>query len=281
MKRDDYLADKDVAGFVQWAGHLVRGDWGLDHSYKGKGPAFRCTTLYRAYEGYRWPNSVNGERASATMDRFDDYRRRFAAIPPITTDADRREFFAIAEEILKWGGINNLKPGSNMHWGRMSLTQLQQHIEELKSAFNPETANTWNLPGSLSMTSGFSKIYSALVPGFPIYDSRVACALTCLVRLYKQDTGTRLSGDRLVFPVPANRGPKSRCDDPKIHHYQTEKYAEANLKTAWLLQRLAYDQGEFASVPEHRRMDALQSALFMLGYTALQDDAVVKTAEGC
>ena len=211
------------------------------------------------------------------MDRFDDYRRRFAAVQPVMTDGGRREFFAIAEEILKWGGINNLKPGSNQHWGRMSPAQLQQHIEEVQSALNPETANTRNLRGFLSMSSGFSKIYSALVPRFPIYDSRVACALTCLVRLYKQDTAATLSSDRLVFPVPADRGPKDRCSDPKIHHYQREKYAEANLKTAWLLQLLVDDPGEFAGVPEHRRVEALQSALFMLGYTALLDNAVVKT----
>ena len=275
MKRDEYLADKDVAGFVRWAGHLVRGDWGLEHSYKGKGPAFRCSTLYRAYEGYRWPNSVNGESANATMGRFDDYRRRFAAVQPVTTDADRREFFAIAAEILKWGGINNLKPGSNQHWGRMSPAQLQQHIEEIKSALNPETANTWNLQGVLSVTSGFSKIYSALVPGFPIYDSRVACALTCLIRLYERKAGSNASGDKLSFPVPAHRGSR-RCTHPAIRYGQDRKYAEANLKCAWLLAKLIEQPGDFAQVCESRRVDALQSALFMLGYAKLQDDAVVK-----
>ena len=276
MKRDDYLADKDVAGFVQWAGYLVRSDWGLEHSYKGKGPAFCCATLYRAYEGYRWPNSVNGERANATMDRFDDYRRRFASIQPVTTDADQRAFFAIAEEILKWGGINNLRIASSHNWGSLRPKDLQDRVDEIKNKLDPADPNcdTDKLPASLGMSSGYSKIYAALIPSLPIYDSRVACALTCLIRLYERQAGSNVSGDKLSFPVPAHRGSR-RCTRPAIRYGQDRKYAEANLKCAWLLQGLLKQPGEFANVPEHRRVDALQSALFMLGYQRLRDDAIV------
>jgi hypothetical protein len=42
------------------------------------------------------------------------------------------------------------------------------------------------------------------------------------------------------------------------------------------MQGLVAEPGDFSEVPENLRVDALQSALFMLGYTKLQDDAVVK-----
>ncbi len=276
MNKEAYLSDEQVAHFVEWAGHLVRGEWGLEHSYQGKGPAFECSTLYQAYQHYLWPNSRSGESAGDTMDRFDGYRRRFAEIQPIASDADQREFFSIAKEIVEWGGINNLDVSTHRHWGRMSPVELQRYIDTVKRVFDLDSANTDRLGDIKQMSSGFSKIYSALVPGLPIYDSRVACALTCLVRLFSLDTGTNLPGGELVFPVPANRGGQNRCKRPGIYHGQERKYAEANLRTAWLIQRLVDDPGEFAGVPEPRRADSLQSALFMLGYTGLRDDAVVK-----
>jgi hypothetical protein len=67
MKRDDYLADSHVASFVQWAGHLVRGKWGLEHAYQGKGPRFQCSTLFEAFQQYRWPDSRNGESFEGTV----------------------------------------------------------------------------------------------------------------------------------------------------------------------------------------------------------------------
>lgn len=66
-----------------------------------------------------------------------------------------------------------------------------------------------------------------------------------------------------------------RCS-PSIRHDQNEKYAKANLAAAWLLLRLVKDPGEFSAVPVHLRSHALQSALFMLGYTRLTSGAIKK-----
>ena len=68
---------------------------------------------------------------------------------------------------------------------------------------------------------------------------------------------------------------EGRCKQT-ISREQNEEYARANLQFAWLMQALSEDPGEFANVPEHLRVDALQSALFMLGYTRLRNDAVVR-----
>ncbi len=276
MKRDDYLADKDVAGFVQWAGYLVRGDWGLDHRWNGKGPAFRCSTLHDAFMQYHWPNPFNGPLFQDTIDAFADFGERFDRVGTIDSWEGRQAFFGIAQATAKWGGINNLDISSTRHWGKLDLYDLKTHIAEIKSKLDPDHADTNDLPESLSMTSSFSKIYAALIPGLPIYDSRVACALTCLIRLYRQYEEVNPAGDVLSFPVPQHRG-SNRCTRPAIWDGQSGKYAEANLKCAWLLQGLLEHPGEFANVPEPRRVDALQSALFMLGYARLRDNAVVKT----
>ena len=280
MKRVDYLADQDVAGFVQWAGHLVRGERSLEHRWKGKGPAFQCSTLYEAFRGYLWPNSVKGDRFTDTVRKFEGFRREFENVGVIS-DKDRQDrFIANAQAVAKWGGINNLRISSERHWGRLQPTDLQNHISEIKRKLEPASADTDDLPASLSMSSSFSKIYAALIPGLPIYDSRVACALTCLIRLYQQCEGLNKAGDVLFFPIPQHRG-SDRCTRPAIWDGQGQKYAVANLKCAWLLQGLLKEPGEFANVPEHRRLDALQSALFMLGYQQLRDDAIVKEPVEC
>ena len=51
MNRDAYLSQRDVAGFVEWAGHLVRGEWGLEHSWKGQRAAFSVPHPIRSFSG--------------------------------------------------------------------------------------------------------------------------------------------------------------------------------------------------------------------------------------
>ena len=78
MNRDAYLSQRDVAGFVEWAGHLVSGEWGLEHSWKGKGPPFRCHTLYEAFQNYRWPNSSRQRRKCRRY--HDEVRQGFRPV---------------------------------------------------------------------------------------------------------------------------------------------------------------------------------------------------------
>ncbi len=278
MKRDAYLSQRDVAGFVEWAGHLVRGEWGLEHSWKGKGPAFQCHTLYEAFQNYRWPNSTrHGKNAVDTMTRFAKFRRSLDEIGVISTSAQRDLFVSISREIAAWGGIRNLARLDE--WERMEPHQLQCHIAKVRQQLNPVTGDTAALGGFRYMGSAFSKIYSALIPGLPIYDSRVACALLCLVRLYCQDAGLASTPECLALGIPSWRAPLTeRCRSPQIYASQETKYAQANLRFAWLMQALTADPGEFGNLPEGQYVDALESALFMLGYARLRDDAIVK---GC
>ena len=279
MKRSDFLNDEDVQGFVEWVSDLMSRKRGLvSHAYKTRGREFRFTTLYEAFEKYYWPNPFGGPSFDDAAKMFEDYRRQFDQIGCIRTPEDRRQFFSVAESIAKWGGINNLRIASGRNWGSLQPRDLQNHVDEIKNKLDPADPDSDidKLPASLRMSSGYSKIYAALIPGLPIYDSRVACALTCLIRLYERKAGSNVSGDKLSFPVPAHRGSR-RCTRPAIRYGQDRKYAEANLKCAWLLVKLVEQPGDFAQVSESRRVDALQSALFMLGYARLRDNAIVKT----
>lgn len=159
----------------------------------------------------------------------------------------------------------------------MKPSDLAELIRGIKRKLDPAGADTDDLRGFKYMGSGYSKIYSALIPGLPIYDSRVACALACLVNLYRRDTGRSQVPPLLNLGIPQGRGnPGGRCSSPPIYASQESKYAKANLQFAWLMQGMVAEPGDFAPVPAGQRVDALQSALFMLGYARLGDDAVVK-----
>lgn len=272
MKRDDYLADKDVAGFVQWAGYLVRGDWGLDHRWNGKGPAFQCSTLYEAFRGYLWPNSVKGDRFTDTVRKFDQFRQQFENVGAMSSKDDQARFIANAKAVAGWGGIRTLRFDD---WEIMTPPRLHAHIDDVKRRLDPASGDTDNLQ-KIRMSSGFSKIYAALIPGLPIYDSRVACAQTCLVRLYCRDVALSITPSFLNLGMPEPYGNKEGRCKQTISREQSEEYAKANLQFAWLMQGLVADPGDFENVPESRRVDALQSALFMLGYARLRDNAIVK-----
>ena len=272
MNKEAYLAEGNVDQFVEWAGHLVRGEWGLEHTWKGKGPEFRCSSLYEAFQSYRWPNSVNGDRFIDTVRKFDRFRQQFESVGIISDKDDQVRFIANAKAVAGWGGIHRLKFDD---WDLMTPSHLQAHIEYVKSKLDPACADTDNLR-RIRMSSGFSKIYAALIPGFPIYDSRVACALACLVRLYCRQANLSTTPSLLELGMPDYQGNRGGRCNPSIRRDQNEKYAKANLQFAWLMQGLVAEPGEFADVPKHLRMHALQSALFMLGYARLQDDAVVK-----
>ena len=277
MKRDEYLADPNVVGFIEWAGRLVQGEWGLEHSWKdGRGGLpFCCSSLYEAFQGYRWPNTPNGDTFTDTVRKFDDFRQIFGEIGVLSTDVDQLQFIDNAQEILEWGKIPKRKNLLD-EWKRWKPVQLQVYIANVKGGFDPARADTNDLGWVKFMGSGFSKIYSALIPGLPIYDSRVACALACLVESYCQGVGLSRVPSQLDLGIPGGQGNKAGRCKPSIRYDQKSKYAKANLQFAWLMQALAVEPGEFDNVPEHRRVDALQSALFMLGYARLRDDAVTK-----
>ena len=276
MNQGEFLASADVQRFVEWAGHLVRGEWSLTHQWTTQeryGGNFSCGNLYEAYRSYSWHHLSIDQ----TMEFFDDRREELEAVGSIATYDDKRKFLDIAKKIaVDWGGSNTLNLNSLRNWGGITPAKFQQHIDEIKQKLDPAKADTKDLPASLRMGAGFSKIYSALIPGLPIYDSRVACALACLVGLYCQDRELSSAPSLLELGRPKGRDSGgSRCE-PTIRHDEQLKYAKANLQFAWLMQALVADPGDFGNLPGSRRVDALQSALFMLGYARLRDDAVVK-----
>ena len=63
-----------------------------------------------------------------------------------------------------------------------------------------------------------------------------------------------------------------RCDRPRMNN-DSAAYAWDNLKAAWLLGEMVREPEEFEQVG-FEPVDALQHALFMVGYASLPDSAI-------
>ena len=209
MRRDEYLADEHVRGFTRWASRLVTGDLTLTHRWRSRGTDFHCTGLHDALEQYRWPDNSHALDYRVTARRLRRSRLDFEDIGFIDSRAKQARFVNNAEGIFKWGGIRAV--GKLNDWRSLSAgTFADALIDDVRAKTGPENGGHGrNLVSFRYMGSGFSKVYSVLIDGFPIYDSRVACALNCLVGIYRRREKVGPKPDSLKLRMPPRRKPKN------------------------------------------------------------------------
>ena len=240
------------------------GERKLVHSWESRPPnprSFFCQSLWEAYERYSWDE----EGFEGMVARLDEFRH----VLRDTNDRDR--FLRTAKEVMKWGGITRY--GRLDRLGGNALRELRASVRPL----DPRFADTDDLRGFQYMGAGYSKVYSLMIDDFPMYDSRVACALTSLVWLYRGEKRLVEIPEHLYLGVPPKLGEnidRNPFGFPNIKGSQYRKYADSNLKAAWLLGELA-ERGRFATLPVERRVWALQSALFMIGYKPLDPGSLM------
>ena len=265
VKRDDYLRDPDVRAFLDWAKPLVTGQHKLNHPRAGGG---KYSTLHEAYRDYQWDKKSSEE----TVKFLEDLANR------IGESQDRNDpetFREAAKKVLRWGGVSGRNAKRLEALGDEALPLLRINARLL----DPATADLERVWVVQPMNSGFSKIYSLMLEGFPIYDSRVACALGSLVRSFCEVERMERVPDRLKFGIPPDRAHVERDPSyrkfsfPKIRHGGSGLYAQSNVMAAWILDEMS-QHGPFGDVGDEQRLFALQSAMFMIGHAPLAKPAL-------
>lgn len=228
MKRDEYLDKQDVKDFINWAAKLVTGEWGLVQSWKskdkqGRNPcSWSCESLYKAYKKYFW----KGDSFEDMATLFDKFGLGLQ-VSEHSTVGDMKKFLDTANEVIEWGRTQ--KPESLYELEREldtirlmnKLLEVQHEIPITKNErlsiqhdsvgrlerlmidhpnrLNPEWGDTDELMGFKYMSAGYSKIYSAMIKDFPIYDSRVGCGLASLIWLFFEDQQSDSSRELLML----------------------------------------------------------------------------------
>lgn len=227
--------------------------------------------MFDAYMAYDWPFTVTlpGEpmprrgrsysESVAVLDLLSAMLRRSA------DTEDAKSFLDAAIAVVQWGGVRG-NEARLLALGASALPVLGTAARQL----DPTIADLDELDRVQDMNSGFSKIYSLLVDGFPIYDSRVACALASLVRLHCEEHGLPSVPRSLAFGIPVSRGSVKRdpSDEtfrfPRIWPGHPRRYATSNVMAAWILDALS-EEPPFGDLGTSRML-ALESAMFMIGY---------------
>ncbi len=263
MNRDAYLQDPDVVAFLEWVKPFVTGDRPLDHCWTSpRWGTRRFRTLFDAYENYEWKFRVGGREGknyAETVAFLDGLRKQLRE----SVEQGDAAFLEAALEVVRWGKVSE-KPLRKLN--REALPRLTANARLL----DPATADLDSLSAVDLMNSGFSKIYSLLIDGFPIYDSRVACAIASLVWLFCHDCDRDAVPETLRIAIPpyqptVRRNPScGRFRFPKV--YTRARYARSNVMAAWLLSEMA-EQAPFPGADDP--LHALQSAMFMVGYAPL------------
>ena len=281
MKRDAYLADPEVESFLNWARPFVTGNRALIHQWTGRWGAFRCRSVFEAYGAFDWPFRVQlpGEPLQSCGRSLDHnvavLSRLSFLLRQAADQGNAQAFLAVANAVVEWGGAGVRR--NRVRFATLEPDALTVTLADA-ALLAPKQADLRKLGKVNYMNSGFSKIHALLIDDFPMYDSRVACALASMVRRYCEENCRATVPPPLAFSIPPSQGGIERNPSHgtlrfrRMRWRDAKQYSTSNVIAAWLLGALAAS-GEFGNLDSHRRLLALQSAMFMLGYRPVAGDA--------
>lgn len=264
LNKHKYLQDPLVIDFCAFISQSIDQFSYKEHSYRHRKTheEFSFSGLADAANKYVW----NDEGLKDTLTRMDDLRRRL--VPLIKEDQEHeagaeRELFGICLEIIEWGKVSGfaLDIGKRFVSGDL-LRTIRYAGEALGSDRGEVRIDDWGYAvEKLPMDSGYTKIYSIASDSHVIYDSRVALALSGLVRAWNRkcadDEERRRCKKLLAFRIPnpqqtENRSERKppRCKDacpsefPWISVDRDKKHGETalwNIRANWILDRALKD----------------------------------------
>jgi hypothetical protein len=265
-----YIHSPEVQAFLDWLAPRWHVPDRLTHCVvdRRSGKERHFSSLLDACQKYEW----KGRDLSQTREILGPLSQRLRRAVAQGNESATAE---ACKAVLSWGGVS---PGNDT-WvqdHRLDLaTDLQRDRDRLLEARDLDQLARFN--------SGFSKIYSMLMDGLIIYDSRVGAALGDLVIRYAECKGLTQVPSALRFPWDSPkeersaRNPKNR--DPsrgglrltRIH--RDESRARWALRASWLLEALQVHpestDSTLTALPKGSlddRTRTLEAGLFMWGY---------------
>ena len=259
MRKSEYLSSKSVIDFIAWIEPMLDTPQSFAHEYfhNKKKKTYKFDNIFSAYKSYDWAWERTIEELAENLTKSVD-------------ESNENTCQKVCYDILNWGGVLN---AGNKNRIVQLAPNLCHYLRVVRDRFDMDfTSNGYFFKG-FQMTSGFSKIYSALLDNYIIYDSRVGAALGLLVREYCINSGLFAIPRELCFAWTSGRGKQIRnpsCDKyafPKLRIYKEYEYLENNIRANWLLSAVAKStKSKFSDVKASLRLRTLEQALFMIGY---------------
>jgi len=259
LRKNEYLSSRAVNDFISWVETILDVPQSFTHTYYHRKyrREYEFENLFSAYEKYDWEWDYTIEELSNILMKS-------------ILESDEKSCEDTCHMILEWGGVKN-------KGNKKRIAELRPNICAYLRVVQKRLA--MDLPShkyyssEIHMTSGFSKIYSACVDEYMIYDSRVGAALGLLIRTFCIHNHLPNIPCELKFVWTNGRGEQVRnpnCDRyefPKLRLYKEDEYFENNIRANWLISAIANrTKSKFSNLESHSRLRALEQALFMIGY---------------
>ena len=159
MRKNDYLSSPTVKEFIAWMETILDTPQGFVHKYfhVKEDQTYEFDNLYDACEKYYWPHSGSIDELSKCLRRSIQKH-------------DEHSCRDVCESILKWGGVwaQNKK-----HLAKLNPSLCSYLLKVRTTLESDKPSNEYYL-SEILITSGFSKIYSALMDDYMIYDMHVS-----------------------------------------------------------------------------------------------------------
>ena len=259
MHKDDYISSQAVKEFILWIEPILSTPQSFMHTYyhKKNKKVYKFDNLFSAYEKYDW----DGEH---TIEELSDI------LLNSIIESDEKSCEKACYMILEWGGVKNKGNKNRIAKLNPNLCAYLSALQERMRMYLP--SQEYFYP-ELQMTSGFSKIYSACIDEYIIYDSRVGAALGLLIRTFCIQNNFPNIPHQLQFVWTNGRGTQERnpsqdkYEFPKLRLYKEDDYFENNVRANWLVSAIANStKSRFANLNTQLRLRAIEKALFMIGY---------------
>ena len=291
MNKQQYLANADVAAFVDW---FIDFFPQLTIRLKVKSSQFVPNGINKIMYGghtlindYLWKTSWS-DATSRQVIQSGDWLSTKSSISKLKSSLvnakNDTDLLQACYGVLEWGGERNPNYGARPFLTKKAKQQqLVTYLQECKKRLNLQQANLNHLNSIENMNAMLTKIHAFYNDdGLPIYDSRVAGAIAMLVELFRSSNNSNrwsnFSPSVLEFPVAdqARRIPINYKSDavpvPILTANNQNLWVSAKVKLGWLMQGILAkleSKGQDWFVNESTLADkcrALEACFFMLGY---------------
>lgn len=292
MNKQSYLSESgDVLPFVHWMAQHLRVESRLGHGYERPRVArLEFGNLGDALEKYEWPFAFNGARdhqryKGSTFEEnarvLSELQGRLREALDAQPEADRAVMEA-AVDVVRWGGV----APHNEAWLRANEQGLALRLRGVKASIERDDDEV-GCDKDLRFNAGMTKVYSLLIDGFIIYDSRVAAALAWFIVQWMRETARESLPPSLRFPCMVAkeaatstrrklRNPMTGSSGFPLLGSRPHVHVKWNLRASWIVEALLQTASGTAFTPDREGSRKLEAALFMWGYDVTEADSAVR-----
>ncbi|ACL72852.1 hypothetical protein Tgr7_1770 [Thioalkalivibrio sulfidiphilus HL-EbGr7] len=315
MNKQQFNEDRDVKGFISWAVYnlnsieinlrVSRSGTGMADGRKGPGVSGRFVGVNAVVHAYQWRSElVDRDGKKLVTQDWTSTRKALEGLGVwLREEVDNGNQDGALEacrQIVKWGGDRNSNVGAIPFLENKE--DLPIYLKKTRDLFHLECADTNILEYVGKMNAMLTKVHALNSrDGLPIYDSRVAAAISSLIEVYRvhQEMSWKEMPKSLDFKATERRS--KRENGKYIRKYDREvqgmrdvyqpvvggglmpvdeiakakTWSSCKIRLGWLLEaiiceadqqnRSLFDE-EVTDGSMRSKMHAFEAALFMMGF---------------